>query len=54
MKICPRCGSVLADNEQYCENCGYDSDFDFGGFSSEYRLIPQSPSLPILQDWVMI
>lgn len=29
MKICPECGSVLADNEPYCENCGFDPDFDF-------------------------
>ena len=28
MKTCPRCGSILADNEPYCDNCGYDSDFD--------------------------
>ncbi len=28
MKTCPRCGSALADNEPYCENCGYDPDFD--------------------------
>lgn len=29
MKTCPNCGSVLADNEPYCENCGFDSDYDF-------------------------
>ena len=28
MKTCPNCGSVLADNEPYCENCGFDPDFD--------------------------
>ena len=28
MKTCPRCGSVLADNEPYCENCGFDPDYD--------------------------
>lgn len=28
MKTCPRCGSILADNEPYCDNCGYDPDFD--------------------------
>ena len=32
MKECPECGSVLADNEPYCENCGYDPDFDGGGW----------------------
>lgn len=45
MKTCPRCGSVLADNEPYCENCGYDPDFDFGGFStgrSSYSSRPRS------------
>ena len=34
MKECPECGSVLADNEPYCENCGYDPDFDGGGWRS--------------------
>ena len=33
MKTCPNCGSVLADNEPYCENCGFDPDFDFGGWN---------------------
>lgn len=29
MKTCPRCDSILADNESpYCDNCGYDPDFD--------------------------
>ena len=28
MKTCPRCGSALADNEPYCENCGFDPDYD--------------------------
>ena len=28
MKICPNCGSILADNEPYSENCGYNPDFD--------------------------
>ncbi|WP_156064569.1 zinc-ribbon domain-containing protein [Methanobrevibacter sp. YE315] len=32
MKICPSCRSVLADNEPYCENCGYDPDFDGGSW----------------------
>ena len=27
--ICPICGSVLADNEPYCENCGFNPDLDF-------------------------
>ena len=35
MKTCPNCGSVLADNEPYCENCGYDPDFDGGGWADE-------------------
>ena len=30
MKTCPNCGSILADNEPYCENCGFDPDFDMG------------------------
>lgn len=34
MKECPECGSVLADNEPYCENCGYDPNFDSGGWRS--------------------
>ena len=29
MKTCPNCGSVLADDEPYCENCGFSPDFDF-------------------------
>ena len=32
MKICPKCSSILADNEPYCENCGYDPDFDDGQY----------------------
>lgn len=28
MKTCPNCGSVLADNEPYCENCGFNPDYD--------------------------
>jgi len=40
MKICPNCGSVLADFEPYCTNCGFDPDFDSerwkpGGYSSK-------------------
>ncbi|WP_298502140.1 zinc ribbon domain-containing protein [uncultured Methanobrevibacter sp.] len=33
MKICPNCGSILADNEPYCENCGFDPDYDMGNWS---------------------
>ncbi|MBP3226463.1 MAG: zinc ribbon domain-containing protein [Methanobrevibacter sp.] len=33
MKTCPNCGSILADNEPYCENCGFDPDFDMGGWN---------------------
>ena len=33
MKICPNCGSILADNEPYCENCGFDPDFDIGSWN---------------------
>ena len=29
MKTCPNCGSALADNEPYCENCGFDPYFDY-------------------------
>lgn len=36
MKICPNCGSVLADNEPYCDNCGFDPSFDIGGSSRPY------------------
>lgn len=32
MKICPNCGSVLADNEPYCENCSFNPDYDLGGW----------------------
>lgn len=35
MKICPNCGSILADMEPYCENCGFDPDFDFGDWEYE-------------------
>ena len=30
MKICPECGSILADFEPYCNNCGFDPDYDMG------------------------
>lgn len=30
MKICPECGSILADFEPYCTNCGFDPDYDMG------------------------
>ena len=33
MKTCPNCGSILADNEPYCENCGFDPDFDMGNWN---------------------
>ena len=32
MKICPKCGSALADNEPYCENCSFNPDFDSGSW----------------------
>ena len=35
MKICPKCSSILADNEPYCENCGYDPAFDGGSWKSD-------------------
>lgn len=28
MKVCPNCGSILADFEPYCTNCCFDPDFD--------------------------
>ena len=33
MKTCPNCESTLADNEPYCENCGFDPDFDIRGWN---------------------
>lgn len=33
MKECPECGSVLADNEPYCENCGFDPGLDSGNWN---------------------
>ena len=33
MKECPNCGSVIADNEPYCENCGFDPGFDSGSWN---------------------
>lgn len=33
MKTCPNCGSILADNDPYCDNCGFDPDFDMGSWS---------------------
>ena len=30
MKECPNCGSILADFEPYCTNCGFDPDYDRG------------------------
>lgn len=43
MKTCPRCGSVLADNEPYCDNCGFDSDFDMGKWNGGYRRTNKKP-----------
>lgn len=36
MKTCPRCGSILADNEPYCDNCGFDPDFDSDDWEDEW------------------
>ena len=45
MKECPECGSLLADNEPYCENCGFDPGFDAGnwrhGSSGSVRYAPK-------------
>ena len=45
MKECPECGSVIADNEPYCENCGFDPGFDAGswrhGSSGSVRYAPK-------------
>lgn len=35
MKTCPRCGSILADNEPYCDNCGFDPDFDIDDWEDD-------------------
>ena len=37
MKTCPNCGSIIADNEPYCENCGFDPDYDMGSWNSGHR-----------------
>lgn len=37
MKTCPSCGSILADNEPYCENCGFNPDYDMGSWNGGYR-----------------
>lgn len=34
MKTCPNCGSILADNEPYCENCGFDPSYDMGSWNN--------------------
>lgn len=57
MKTCPNCGSVLADNEPYCENCGYDPDFDLGGYirkPSHQRKNARKPSNPKSSDGDLI
>ena len=36
MKNCPKYGSILADDEPYCENRGFDSDFDFRDWIYDY------------------
>lgn len=49
MKECPECGSVLADNEPYCENCGFDPGFDAGSWghgSSRSRSVQYAPKKP--------
>ena len=38
MKECPECGSVLADNEPYCENCGFDPGFDRGSWNLDFAI----------------
>lgn len=30
MKICPKCGSVVGAYDVYCENCGFDPDYEDG------------------------
>jgi uncharacterized OB-fold protein len=30
MRTCPNCGSVVGDYDVYCENCGFDPDYDMG------------------------
>lgn len=37
MKTCPECGSTLADNEPYCENCGFGPGFDSGSWNYGQR-----------------
>lgn len=37
MKTCPNCGSTLADNEPYCENCGFNPGFDSGSWNYGQR-----------------
>ena len=47
MKECPECGSVLADNEPYCENCGFDPGFDSGSWNhGGYRARQYSSGKP--------
>lgn len=47
MKECPECGSVLADNEPYCENCGFDPGFDSGSWNhGSHKAMPYSSGKP--------
>ena len=43
MKTCPNCGSILADNEPYCENCGFDPDFDMGSWNIRPQINSRKP-----------
>ena len=43
MKTCPNCGSILADNEPYCDNCGFNPDFDVGSWNDGYGRTNKKP-----------
>lgn len=45
MKTCPECGATLADNEPYCENCGFDPDFDMGSW--DYGQVDYTIKYPV-------